>query len=64
VTTLETLVATLGTDVVTAGEVDPTTKTGLGDQTDKKRLGQNGGVNGGPQGGTISNDDNPTGVCH
>ena len=30
VTTLETFVATLGTDVVTAGEVDPGTRTGLG----------------------------------
>jgi hypothetical protein len=67
VTTLETFVATVGTDVVTVGEIDPTagtTKTGLGDQTDKKHLGQNGGQGGGPQGGTISNDDNPSGVCH
>ena len=49
---------------VTAGEIDPTTSTGLGDQTDKKHFGQNGVSGDGQQGGTISNDDTGTGVCH
>ncbi len=53
---------------VTAGEIDPTagsTGTGLGDQTDKKHLGQPGGLGDqGQQGGTISNDTNGSGVCH
>ena len=69
VTTLEVFVAAVGTDVVTVGEIDPnagsTTNTGLGDQTDKKKLGQpSGGTGTGQQGGTISSDTSGTGVCH
>ncbi|MFI4921765.1 MAG: hypothetical protein ACHQAZ_09020, partial [Gammaproteobacteria bacterium] len=53
-------------NVVTAGEIDPsTTSTSLGDQTDKKRLGngQN-GANGQAAGGTISQDTGTSSVCH
>ena len=64
VASLETLVSTEDTNIVTAGEIDPTTKTGLGDQTDKRHLGQNGGAGGGGIGGTIADDDDPSGVCH
>ena len=51
---------------VTSGEITgSTTNTGLGDQTDKKKLGQpSGGTGTGQQGGTISSDTSGTGVCH
>ncbi len=68
VSSLENFVATANDSVVTVGEIDPTagsTRTGLGDQTDKKHLGQNGDFGDqGQQGGTISNDTNGSGVCH
>ena len=50
---------------VTSGEIDPTSNTSLGDQTDKKKLGQpSGETGGGQQGGTVSQDNSGTGVCH
>jgi hypothetical protein len=64
---LETVAAAAGDDnVVTAGEIDPsTTTTSLGDQTDKKHLGngQN-DANGEGPGGTISQDTGNSSVCH
>ncbi len=63
---LET-VAAAGNDnnVITAGEIDPsTTTTSLGDQTDKKHLGGNqNGANGQP-GGSITQDTGTSSVCH
>ncbi|MFI4967495.1 MAG: filamentous hemagglutinin N-terminal domain-containing protein [Gammaproteobacteria bacterium] len=54
-------------NVVTAGEIDPsTTTTSLGDQTDKKHLGHNGqpGGNGEGQNGIIGTDTDTSSVCH
>jgi filamentous hemagglutinin len=64
---LETIAAAASdNNIVTAGEIDPsTTSTSLGDQTDKKRLGsgQN-DPNGEGAGGTISQDSGTSSVCH
>ena len=40
------------------------TSTGLGDQTDKKKLGQNSGSTGGQQNGTVSQESSTGSVCH
>jgi hypothetical protein len=65
---LETVAASAGNnDVVTAGEIDPsTTTTTLGDQTDKKHLGHGGfGLgNGEGRNGNISTDTGDSSVCH
>jgi hypothetical protein len=56
-----------GGNVVTAGEIDPsTTTTSLGDQTDKKHLGHNGQGfgNGEGQNGIIGTDTDTSSVCH
>jgi filamentous hemagglutinin family protein len=63
--TVLSLAPLIGLPPVTAGEIDPSSGTGLGDQTDKKKLAQTGGdTSGGQQGGTISSDSNPSDVCH
>ena len=65
---LVTVAAAAGNnDVVTAGEIDPsTTTTSLGDQTDKKHLGHNGQGfgNGEGQNGIIGTDTDTSSVCH
>ncbi|HEV2236757.1 MAG TPA: hypothetical protein VGR57_08870, partial [Ktedonobacterales bacterium] len=62
---VKSLFTLLAIPPVTSGEIDPTSNTGLGDQTDKKKLGQPSSDTGtGQQGGTISSDTSGTGVCH
>ncbi|HEV2332786.1 MAG TPA: hypothetical protein VGV16_06450, partial [Gammaproteobacteria bacterium] len=68
---VQSLLAFLGPPVppVTAAEVDPTagsgTNTGLGDQTDKRKIGGGGDEGGGSQpAGTVSQDSGNASVCH
>lgn len=68
---VQSLLSVLGPAVppVTAGEVDPTagsgTNTGLGDQTDKRKIGGGGDQGGDNQpAGTVSQDTGNASVCH
>ena len=64
--TLEAVAGSGNGVVVTTGEIDPSagdTKTGLGDQTDKRRLGSLGGNGNGGDGGTIGEGAGGGNVC-